>query len=215
MPISFQEIERILRKPLPRSAFEYRAWWANDPTKPQSSAWLGEGWRTVGVNMSERRLTFVRTNERAKKYIQFFESLNSLLDKAPGFPLSRIIPKGANWQVLAFLPWGERTQSASIFATFTRNRELRVELFLDCGNAEQNKARFDELYGKKSDLEGIAGEPFIWERRDKDRACRIALYTKAQIDADAENQNLLEWCVQKAIAIDKAFGPEFVAPGPG
>ena len=209
LPLTFQEIERILGKELPRSAFEYRAWWANDPTKPQSAAWFDEGWRTASVNMIARRLTFVRTNERAKQYIKFFESLNARLEDVHGFPTSRIIPKGANWQVLAFLPWMERTQSASLFATFTGNRELRIELYLDCLNKELNKQRFDELFAQKADIEAVVGEPLSWERRDGDSACRIAVYKRAQIQLDADNFTLLEWAVQKAAAFYKAFGPQF------
>jgi Domain of unknown function (DUF4268)/CBS domain len=209
LPLTFQEIERILGKELPRSAFEYRAWWANDPSKPQSAAWLEEGWRTVAINMSERRLTFVRTNDRADAYIEFFERLNERLRAVKGFPISHVSPKGANWQVLAFLNWTARMQSASLFATFTRNRELRIELYLDCENKEQNKQRFDELVARKSEIEAIVGEPLQWERRDEHRACRIAVCKKAQIQTDEQNPTLLDWATQKAIALYKAFGPEF------
>ena len=52
--LTFQEVERILGKELPRSALEYRAWWSNDPTKPQSAAWLDEGWRTTSLSMTEQ-----------------------------------------------------------------------------------------------------------------------------------------------------------------
>jgi CBS domain-containing protein len=209
LPLTFQEIERIQGKGLPRSAYEYRAWWINDPAKPQSAAWLNEGWRAVAVNMSERRLTFVRTNERVNAYIKFFGSLNAQLDAVPGFPSSHISPKGANWQVLAFLPWTARTQSASLFATFTRNKEMRIELYLDCGNRQQNEQRFNELFARKSEIEAIVGEPLKWERRETNLACRIAIYTKAQIQTDAQNPKLLDWATQKAIALYKAFGPEF------
>jgi hypothetical protein len=209
LTMTFQEIERILGKELPRSAFDYRAWWTNDPSKPQSAAWLNEGWRAIAVNVSARRLTFVRTNERVKKYIEFFNRLNERLEEVHGFPTSRITPKGANWQVLAFLPWTERTQAAGLFATFTRNQELRVELYLDCGDKELNKQWFDTLHTRKSQIEVLAGEPLQWERRDANRACRVALYTKAQIELDAQNLTLLEWAVQKAVALYKAFGPEF------
>lgn len=47
LSLTFQQIEAILKKELPRSASEYRAWWSNDPMKPQSAAWLDEGWRTT------------------------------------------------------------------------------------------------------------------------------------------------------------------------
>jgi hypothetical protein len=86
---------------------------------------------------------------------------------------------------------------------------LRIELYLDCGSKELNKQRFDELYARKGDIEAIVGEPLSWERRDDDRACRIALYTKAQIESDVQNPKLLDWAVQKAHALYKALGPEF------
>lgn len=209
LPMTFQEIERILGKELPRSAFEYRAWWANDPAKPQSAAWFDEGWRAVAINMNERRLTFVRTNDRANAYIEFFTGLNKRLKAVHGFPLSHVSPKGANWQVLAFLNWTARTQAASLFATFTRNRELRIELYLDCGTKEQNKQRFDELSARKNEIEAIVGEPLQWERRDDNRACRIAIYTRALIQMDSKNPKLIDWATQKAVAFHKAFGPEF------
>jgi hypothetical protein len=209
LPLTFQQIERILGKGLPRSAYEYRAWWANDSAKPQSAAWLDQGWRAVAVNMSERRLIFVRTKERENAYIEFFESLNARLRAEKGFPLREVSPKGASWQALAFLNWMARAQSASLFATFTRNKEMRIELYLDCGNKEQNEQRFDELFAKKSEIETTVGEPLVWERREDNRACRIASYTKAQIQIDAQNPKLLDWATQKAVALYKAFAPEF------
>lgn len=209
LPMTFQEIERILGKELPRSAFDYRAWWTNDPSKPQSAAWLNEGWRAIAVNVGARRLTFIRTNERVKKYIEFFNRLNNRLEEVHGFPTSRILPKGANWQALAFLPWTGRTQAAGLFATFTRNRELRVELYLDCGDKELNKQWFDQLNARKAEIEARIGEPLQWERRDGNCACRIALYTKAQIELDSQNLTLLDWAGQKAVTLYKAFSPEF------
>ncbi len=209
--VSFAEIENLLGGKLPDSAYEYRAWWANDSSKPQAAAWSGEGWRAAAVDMSERSLTFVRTSDRANQFMEFFHQLIMRLKLEDGFPLSNIAPKGANWQALAFLPWSARTQSASIFATFTRDRQLRVELYLDSGNDEQNKKRFDELYIRKGQIESIVGEPLHWERRDRSRACRIALYTKAQIGEASESSSLLDWAAQKVIALHRAFAPEFPA----
>jgi hypothetical protein len=118
-------------------------------------------------------------------------------------------PKGANWQVLAFLPWTQRLQSASIFATFTRDKQLRVELYLDSGDRDENKTRFDTLFARKNEIETAVGEPLSWERRDESLACRIALYTQAQIGQAIEDPAILEWAVQKATALFKAFSPEF------
>jgi CBS domain-containing protein len=207
--MTFLEIERLLGKKLPASAFEYRAWWANDSSKPQSAAWLDEGWRTVAINMNERQLTFIRTSERAHAFIEFFESLNSRLKSVKGFPLRHVPPKGATWHALAFLNWKGRAQSASLFATFTRTKELRIELYMDCGDKALNEQRFDDLMVHKREIEKIVGEPLVWERRENNRACRIAIYTKAQIPSDSQNEALLNWAAQKAAAFYTAFAPLF------
>jgi CBS domain-containing protein len=218
--LMFQDIETILKKELPRSAFEYRAWWSNDPTKPQSAAWLDEGWRTMSISMAERRLTFARTNDLDKAYISFFAKLNTRLEAEKLFPLRNCSPQGQNWMILASFKWIRpedpqvnwiRPEAANINAQFARRKEFRIELYLDCGDEKSNKQRFDELYARRSIIEGIAGEPLRWERMDNNRACRVAAYTKAQILADVNNPSLLDWAVNKALSHYRAFAPEFPA----
>jgi CBS domain-containing protein len=213
LTLNFQGIEEILKSELPRSAYEYRAWWSNDPTKPQSAAWLDEGWRTTSVNMTERRLTFVRTNDREKAYIRFFAELNKRLERESGFPLRNVSPQGQNWLVLAYLG-GTPPEQAVISASFARRKRLRIELYLDGGDKDKNKQRFDQLLARRSEFEQAAGEPLEWERMNEKRACRIALYTKAQILTDADNQTLLDWAAKRATNFYRAFGPEFLSGKP-
>ena len=206
--LTFQEIEGILKKELPRSAYEYRAWWSNDPMKPQSAAWLDEGWRTTSVSMTERRLTFVRTNDREEAYISFFAKLNARLVKEAAFPLRNVSPQGQSWLSLASLD-RLRPELATIFTAFTRRKQFRIELYIDGGNRDANKQRFDQLLTRKSEIEKVIGEPLQWERMNQRRACRIAVYTKAQILTDADSPTLLEWAVKRAVHFHQAFGPEF------
>jgi Domain of unknown function (DUF4268) len=206
-PMTFREIEAILKKDLPRSAHEYRAWWSNDPMKPQAAAWLNEGWRTTAVNMTESRLTFVRTNDRQEAYIRFFAGLNDRLGKTD-FPLRGGSPQGINWQVLASLD-ERRPDSATIIASFSRQKRLRVELYLDRGETGENKQLFDQLLARRDEIERIVGEPMEWERMDSRRGCRIAVYTKAQILTDSDSSTLLEWSAQRATRLWRAFGPIF------
>ena len=208
LQMTFQDIERVLGKELPRSAYEYRAWWANDPTKPQSAAWLDEGWRANAISMTDRRLTFVRTNDREESYIEFFAALNARLKTEAGFLLREVSPQGANWQILATLPW-LRPESVNINASFTRRKELRIELYLDCGNKEQNKQRFDELLDRKDAIETAMGEPLHWERMDTKRSSRVAVYTKGQILTDFESETLITWATKKAMDFHRVFTQEF------
>jgi CBS domain-containing protein len=59
--LTFEQIEGIIKRPLPLSALELRAWWANDTVgHTHSVLWLNAGWRVETVNLQERRVRFVR-----------------------------------------------------------------------------------------------------------------------------------------------------------
>ncbi|GLK74829.1 hypothetical protein GCM10008171_00810 [Methylopila jiangsuensis] len=59
--MSFEELERVIGVPLPRSASAHRAWWSNNPTNNvMTHAWLAAGFRTEQVDMEGRRLVFRR-----------------------------------------------------------------------------------------------------------------------------------------------------------
>jgi CBS domain-containing protein len=212
--LTFDQIEGILKKELPRSAFQYRAWWSNDPTKPQSAAWLDEGWRTNAVNMTERRLTFVRADDRERAYIRFFALLKGQLLIEGGIPLRNTSPQGSSWYTIVSL---DRSDSVTLVASFARRKRLRLELYLDYGNRDQNKQRFDQLRARAADFEQTVREPLEWERLDDRRACRVAVYTHANILTDSERPTLLEWAAKRAGLMYRAFASEFsssVAGGP-
>ena len=206
--LSFKQIEARLGKELPQSAYEYRAWWANDPSKPQSAAWLDEGWRTKAVSMTDQRLTFERTNERQESYIRFFAGLKNRLSSEAHFPLRDASPAGLSWHVLANLDT-RNPDSASLTAAVARGRRLRVEIYIDYGEKERNKKCFDFLYSQKEHLEQVVGEPLEWERIDHKRACRIAAYTQAQVSTQSEDEMLIEWAARRALEMYGAFSPYF------
>ena len=48
-----------------------------------------------------------------------------------------------------------------------------AELYIDRGDAVENKQIFDQLYARKDDIEKTFGGQLSWERLDAKRACRI------------------------------------------
>ncbi|MEQ1904624.1 MAG: DUF4268 domain-containing protein [Pirellulaceae bacterium] len=48
-----------------------------------------------------------------------------------------------------------------------------AELYIDRGDADENKRIFDQLYGRKDDIEKKFKGTLSWERLDTKRACRI------------------------------------------
>lgn len=60
--LSFDEIERLLGRKLPQSAYDERIkrqWWANTDTHSQAKAWLKTG-RKARLNVAENQVTFTR-----------------------------------------------------------------------------------------------------------------------------------------------------------
>src|SRR5689334_8023513 len=59
---TFREIEKILGFPLPKSAYSYPAWWANQAGEghSQSGSWQSVGWRTGELDLSNQRVSFFR-----------------------------------------------------------------------------------------------------------------------------------------------------------
>ncbi|WP_068078458.1 DUF7662 domain-containing protein [Novosphingobium lentum] len=63
----FAEVERVLGFPLPRSAHEYPAWWANqEPGHSQTQGWRGAGWETSQVDLASKKVRFTRRSNRSK-----------------------------------------------------------------------------------------------------------------------------------------------------
>lgn len=56
--LSFEAVAEIVVGGLPASAFQYNAWWENDPKHVQAKVWLDAGWKTSSVNLASRKVTF-------------------------------------------------------------------------------------------------------------------------------------------------------------
>jgi hypothetical protein len=121
--------------------------------------------------MTDRRLTFSRTSDREEAYISFFAKLNSQLARGSGLQWKLASPQGQNWHILAPLDKSRR-EAANVVASFARKRRLRVELYIDYEDKNENKRFFDKLFGQRGQIEDRFGEPLEWERLDDKRASR-------------------------------------------
>lgn len=64
--MTFEEIERVIGRDLPSSAFSHRAWWSNNASNNvMTRAWLGAGFRTERVDMAGHRLVFRKATSAA------------------------------------------------------------------------------------------------------------------------------------------------------
>lgn len=58
--LSFDEITEIMGAPLPKSAYDHRAWWANTESHSQALAWISAGWKVDGVDLNGKVINLVR-----------------------------------------------------------------------------------------------------------------------------------------------------------
>lgn len=65
--LGFDEVEKILGAPLPRSAYEHQAWWANNPEgHSHCRSWHDAGWRTEGLSLTGRSIVFTKVSDSPK-----------------------------------------------------------------------------------------------------------------------------------------------------
>ncbi|WP_437611484.1 DUF4268 domain-containing protein [Sorangium sp. So ce834] len=203
--LKFSHIESIINGKLPSSAREHRSWWANDTkSHPQSRQWLHAGWRVASVNPRGESVTFVRDRERERSYAEFFASTAAELKRTADFEFDTS-PTNYSW--LTIRPRGNVASGvANLNFSFARSKQLRVELYIDCGEQDRNKRIFDALYRQREEIDAAAGESLSWERIDGKRASRIAAYRPGAITDDAESlEELRSWAVSTMIRLAKAL----------
>ena len=66
--LEFRTIEGLVSSDLPLGALRNQDWWSNTDTTAQGYAWTSAGWSVQSVDLSGRRVTFVRTAQGAPTF---------------------------------------------------------------------------------------------------------------------------------------------------
>jgi Domain of unknown function (DUF4268) len=81
----------------------------------------------------------------------------------------------------------------------------RVELYIDRGDKDENKAIFDELYSQRSSIEGAFGGSLTWERLDQKRAARVKSEMEGNIFDDAQRPALISFMIDAMLRFERSF----------
>lgn len=195
LKLTFEQIEEIINSDLPPSAYTHRVWWSNSTGgHVQSRHWLNSGWRVGYRNMTEKNVTFVRIKERERAYIDFFAKVLIRLREGTNLPIKEAAsPDGSSWIDLIKVP-ESGSQKSIIDISFALYDRVRIELYIDTGVKDENKAIFDSLQAEKDLIEAEIGAAVTWERIDNKKASRVALYGSGSITKDEEQLNKLsDW----------------------
>jgi Bacterial antitoxin of type II TA system, VapB len=85
---TFDQIEHIIGRSLPQSAYKRSEWWDNNSKNhSQRMAWRGAGWLATKVDLAERKVRFVRESvaqgagSEMDRLVQSAQSLTGLPDQ--------------------------------------------------------------------------------------------------------------------------------------
>ena len=91
---------------------------------------------------------------------------------------------------------------------FTYDDKLSIQLYIDTGDKEQNKAAFDQLKQQKDEIEQAFGGELSWERLDEKQACRISVYRAARVtDSSTQLEQTKQWAVETGLRFIDALQP--------
>ena len=68
--LHFEDIETILKDRLPKSASQYRQWWANQSSGSRAPSWLSAGFLIDGVDLDLKSVTFRRDPTAAREIMK-------------------------------------------------------------------------------------------------------------------------------------------------
>lgn len=68
LPMTFEEIEKLIGASLPPAASRHRAWWSNNPDNSVvTRAWRGAGYKAFRVDMKGKTLVFRKDSDRSEE----------------------------------------------------------------------------------------------------------------------------------------------------
>jgi hypothetical protein len=143
-----------------------------------------------------------QTSGKSEAYRAFFQALIDELREKHRFTSARA-GQPQNWYSFA-----SGLSGVVYGASFAMGRRVRADLYIDMGDAGENKALFDALHLQRAEIEAAYGGPLEWERLDDKQACRVADYFDGSIEATpTELAQVREMLIQRLLRLKKAIGP--------
>ncbi|MBD3338871.1 MAG: DUF4268 domain-containing protein [Candidatus Lokiarchaeota archaeon] len=151
---------------------------------------------------SKKRPGSNQVSEKMEAYRCYFQDLIDELREKYNFTNTR---KGQPQSWYSFASGYSGITYAMCFALGNR---IRVELYLDVGEAEKNKQLFDTIYQDKEVIESKFDEDLEWERLDDKKGSRIAIYSTGSIESDSETlKEIKDWSIEKLLKFKEVFSP--------
>ena len=90
-------------------------------------------------------------------------------------------------------------------------RSVRVEVYIDVGDRDENKRLFDLLREDAERIESTLGEELLWERLDDRKASRISQSRDIDPVTFDSDPQVAEWAAESMVKLDRVFRPAIQA----
>ena len=142
---------------------------------------------------------------KGERYRAFFQKLIDTLRVRHGFTAAKL-GQAQSWYNFSS-GYGRRFKYA---ACFTRQQESRIEVYIDSGDPNENRALFDRLVEFKESIETDLGCALDWQPLEQKQACRIATTRPGTIDdSDDVLEEINDWMVKTLLDFRRVFDSYF------
>jgi hypothetical protein len=207
---------RISSKPRPEH--EKAVHWLNETLPPDTAIYLLklEAYR-IDDSAYAPKLTIIagpspeskqvgqQKKELAERHVLRIEFWRQLIERAKGrTPLHvNLTPNKDNWLATG------AGRSGIVYSYVIRMKDAHVELYIDVGDADENKRIFDSFFARKEEIEEKFGAPLDWQRMEEKRGSRIRYLIEGYGLEDEEHwSDLQNQLIDAMIRLSDAFRPE-------
>jgi hypothetical protein len=148
-----------------------------------------------------RKVADEQVSPRAESYRMFFQALIDELRQRHKFTNARI-GQPQNWYSFA-----SGVSGFTYGFSFSLYNRIRVDLYIDHGDAGRNEQAFDFLLQQRGEIEAAFGGPMEWEPLEDKRACRVAVYRQGSIDKGEELADIRAWAIMQLLQMRRVMGP--------
>ncbi len=142
------------------------------------------------------------SSARGDAYREYFQPLIDELRERHKFTGARVA-QPQNWYAFS-----SGVSGFHVNAVFAGKNTVRVELYIDCGDRDENKSMFDFLFDNRNSVEKECGFALIWERLDEKRASRVYINRSGSIESNADElDEIRKWQIEKLLIFKKVFAP--------
>jgi hypothetical protein len=135
-------------------------------------------------------------------YVEFWSSfLDRIHAEHPGWTKART-PGASNWLDLFWLRPGVRINMG-----FRSQQRFGAELYIDTGDADENRAIFDQLLAQRPEIEQAYGRSLLWEEMEGKRACRLDDYRPGEVTQIDHYDEYTDWAFDAYRRFRRAVGP--------